>query len=283
MPITAPTFEYFRKLVEQRAGIVLEPGKEYLIESRLGQVARNQGFHTVDELGVELAKSSFNSLHRQVVEAMTTNETSWFRDIHPFDALKKKVLPDLIATRAADSRLQVWCAASSSGQEPYTIAMIIREYFPPLRDWKVQILATDISTAMLAKARAGRFTQLEMNRGLPAPLMVKYFVKDGTEWQIKDELRQMVEFRELNLAERWPLLPPVDIIFMRNVLIYFDIALKKDILRRVRQVIRPDGFFFLGSAETTMSLDEAFERDQIDRAVVYRLVGNKVRRQYAGV
>lgn len=283
MAITPATFEYFRKLVEQRSGIVLEAGKEYLIESRLAQVARAQGFATIDEFATELGTTNFNSLHRQVVEAMTTNETSWFRDIHPFEALKKKVLPELINLRAGEARLNIWCAASSSGQEPYTLAMMIREHFPKLAAWKIQILATDISTAMLAKARAGRYSQLEMNRGLPAPLLVKYFRKDGTDWVIKDDVRHMVEFRELNLAERWPTLPAMDLVMMRNVMIYFDVALKKDILRRVRQVLRPDGYFMLGSAETTLSLDEAFQREQIDRAVVYRLSGAKAGRERVGV
>lgn len=281
--ISAATFEYFRKLVEQRAGIVLEPGKEYLVESRLAQVARVQGFASIDEFAASLASQSFNSLHRQVVESMTTNETSWFRDVHPFEALKKRVLPDLIEARAAEARLNLWCAASSTGQEPYTVAMMIREHFPRLASWKIQIIATDIATSVLAKARAGRYSQLEMNRGLPAPLLIKYFRKDGTDWVIKDEIRQMVEFRELNLAERWPALPPMDIVMMRNVLIYFDIPLKKDILRRVRPVLRPDGFFMLGSAETTMSLDESYQREQIDKAVVYRLAGAKTGRVRVGV
>ena len=283
MPISVSTFQYFRTLVEQRSGIVLDTGKEYLVESRLSQVARAQGFASVDELAANLSGQSFNSIHRHVVEAMTTNETSWFRDVHPFDALRKKILPELVESRATDGRLNLWCAASSTGQEPYTVAMMIREHFPRLAGWKIQILATDLATNVLAKARAGRYSQLEMNRGLPAPLLIKYFRKDGTDWVIKDEIRQMVEFRELNLAERWPPLPAMDIVMMRNVLIYFDVALKKDIMRRVRQVMRPDGFFMLGSAETTMSLDDAFQREQIDRAVVYRLAGAKAGRERVGV
>ena len=283
MPITSATFDYFRKLVEQRSGIVLEPGKEYLIESRLAQVARTQGFSSVDELASELARASFNSLHRQVVEAMTTNETSWFRDVHPFEALKKRILPDLIESRATEGKLNIWCAAASTGQEPYTLAMIIRENFPKLKDWRISILATDIATNVLAKARLGRYSQLEMNRGLPAPLLIKYFRKDGTDWVIKDELRSMIDYRELNLAERWPAMPPMDIVLMRNVLIYFDVNLKKDIMRRVRQVMRPDGYFMLGSAETTMSLDDAFQREQAERAVVYRLIGAKTGRARVGV
>jgi chemotaxis protein methyltransferase CheR len=283
MAIASATFEYIRRLVLQRSAIVLEPGKEYLVDCRLVPVARANGFASVDELAAELSKCAFNSMHRQVVEAMTTNETSWFRDVHPFDALKRRVLPELIAARGIEAKLHIWCAASSSGQEPYTIAMILREYFPQLRDWKVSILATDLATAVLAKARTGRYSQAEINRGLPAPLLVKYFTKDGTEWQISDSLRAMVEFRELNLAEHWPLMPAPDLVFMRNVLIYFDVATKKEILRRVRHVIRPDGYLFLGGAETTMSLDESFEREPIDRAVVYRVAGQRATRAYAGV
>lgn len=281
MAISPATFDYFRQLVQQRSAIVLEPGKEYLVESRLAGLARNNGFGTVDELARQLIRTPFDSLHRRVVEEMTTNETSFFRDIYPFDAMRKLVIPELLQRRAADQRLNIWCAASSTGQEPYSIAMILRDTFPQLRNWKVSILATDISTQVLARARSGRYSQLEVNRGLPAPLMVKYFTKDGTEWVLKDDIRQMVEFRELNLAERWIGLPQFDVVFMRNVLIYFDIQTKKDILAKIRQVMRPDGWFFLGNAETTMALDENFERNQVDKAVSYRLAA--ARREHAGV
>lgn len=281
MAISPATFDYFRQLVQQRSAIVLEPGKEYLVESRLAGLARNNGFTNVDELARQLIRSPFDSLHRRVVEEMTTNETSFFRDIYPFDALRKQVIPELLQRRANDQRLNIWCAASSTGQEPYSIAMILRENFPQLRNWKVNILATDISTQVLARARSGRYSQLEVNRGLPAPLMVRYFTKDGTEWVLKDDIRQMVEFRELNLAERWIGLPQFDVVFMRNVLIYFDVQMKKDILAKIRQVMRPDGWFFLGNAETTMALDENFERSQVDKAVSYRLAS--ARREHAGV
>lgn len=281
MAISPATFDYFRQLVQQRSAIVLEPGKEYLVESRLAGLARNNGFGTVDELARQLIRTPFDSLHRRVVEEMTTNETSFFRDIYPFDAMRKQVIPELMQRRAADQRLNIWCAASSTGQEPYSIAMVLRDTFPQLRNWKVSILATDISTQVLARARSGRYSQLEVNRGLPAPLMVKYFTKDGTEWVLKDDIRQMVEFRELNLAERWIGLPQFDVVFMRNVLIYFDIQTKKDILAKIRQVMRPDGWFFLGNAETTMALDENFERNQVDKAVSYRLAA--ARREHAGV
>jgi chemotaxis protein methyltransferase CheR len=283
MPITPATFDYFRQLVVQRSAIVLEPGKEYLVESRLTGLARSSGFASVDELARQLIRTPFDSLHRRAVEEMTTNETSFFRDIHPFDAIRKHVMPELLKRRAVEQRLNIWCAACSTGQEPYSISMILREHFPQLRNWKVSILATDISTQVLSRARSGRYSQLEVNRGLPAPLMVRYFTKDGTEWVLKEDIRQMVEYRELNLAERWIGLPQFDVIFMRNVLIYFDVAMKKDILGKIRQVMRPDGWFFLGNAETTMALDERFERAQLDKAVSYRMAGAGARREHAGI
>lgn len=283
MPINPATFEYVRTLVQQRSAIVLEPGKEYLVESRLSQVARTQGFKSVDELADHLAKHPFSTVHRRAVEAMTTNETSFFRDLHPFEAIKTTILPALITARAATQRLNIWSAACSSGQEPFTIAMLIREHFPQLAHWKISMFATDLSTAVLAKARAGRFSQLEVNRGLPAPLLLKYFVKEGMEWVVREDIRSMIDFQELNLAEKWPQLTPMDVVLMRNVLIYFDTQTKKDILRRVRQVIRPDGYFMLGSAETTMALDDSYKRADVGRAVVYRLLGAEARREHVGV
>ncbi len=270
MAMTAKTFEYFCQLVLTRSAIVLEAGKEYLVESRLLPLAKLHGFSTLDEFAAAMSGTMFNTMHRQTVEAMTTNETSFFRDIHPFEALKKAIIPEILARKSATKQLNIWCAAASSGQEPYTVAMLLRENFPELRSWKITFIATDLSSAILAKARSGRYTQLEVNRGLPAPLLVKYFTKDGTEWQIKDEIRNMVEFRELNLIEKWPAMPVFDIVMIRNVLIYFDVATKKNILRNVRQVMSPQGYLMLGSAETTMALDDAFERVQIDKGIAYR-------------
>ncbi|MES2521514.1 MAG: protein-glutamate O-methyltransferase CheR [Gemmatimonadota bacterium] len=271
MPMTAQTFNYFRELVLSRSAIVLEPGKEYLVETRLAPLARTHGFATLDDLATRMAASAFSTMHRQAVEAMTTNETSFYRDIHPFESLRKLVLPEIIARKSAEKRLTFWCAASSTGQEPYSVAMLLRESFPELRDWKVEFLATDLSTAVLARAREGRYSQLEVNRGLPAALLVKYFTKDGTSWQVNESIRSMVEFRELNLIERWPLMNKVDIVFMRNVLIYFDIETKRNILKQVRGVMSPQGYLLLGSAETTMAIDDSFERVQSERGVTYRL------------
>lgn len=271
--MTAKTFEFVRQLVLTKSAIVLEAGKEYLVESRLGPVTKTHGFGSIDEFVTAMASTSFGTMHRDAVEAMTTNETSFFRDIHPFEALKKVILPDLIAKKAATRQLNIWCGAASSGQESYSVAMLLRENFPALREWKLTFVATDLSNAILAKARSGRYSQLEVNRGLPAPLLVKYFTKDGLEWQIKDELRHAIDFRELNLIEQWPLMPIVDLVMMRNVLIYFDVPTKRKILKNVRGVMSPHAYLMLGGAETTMGLDEQFERVQIEKGIAYRQLG----------
>jgi len=213
----------------------------------------------------------FGPLHRKVMDAMTTNETSFFRDIYPFEAFQKQVMPQLLSARASERRLNFWCGAASSGQESYTIAMILREHFPQILNWNFRFTATDISSQMVQRCREGKYGQVEVNRGLPASLMVKHFRKSGLEWQISEELRKMVTFQEMNLVGQWSVTGPFDIVFLRNVLIYFDVETKRSILRKVRSVLRPDGFLFLGGAETTMNLDDSFERVPIDRAGIYRL------------
>ena len=270
MPMTAQTFDWVRQLVLTRSAIVLEKGKEYLVESRLGPLSRSFGFATIDDFVAAMSATTFGTMHRATVEAMTTNETSFFRDIHPFEALRKVILPEIIARRQATKHLSIWCGAASSGQESYSIAMLIREHFPVLRDWRLTFISTDLSNAILAKARSGRYSQLEVNRGLPAPLLVKYFTKDGADWVLKDDIRQMVDFRELNLIERWPAMPPIDLVMLRNVLIYFDVETKRAILRNVRQVMAPGAYLMLGGAETTLGLDDQFERVQVDKGVAYR-------------
>lgn len=271
MTIAQGDFDFIRRLVHDGAAIVLEPGKEYLAESRLVPVARAEGFAGIAELVAKLQADPRSLLHRKVIEAMTTNETTFFRDVHPFEALRQHVLPELIATRESTRELTIWCGASSSGQEPYTIAMVLRHHFPVLATWKVRLVATDIARSMLERTREGLYSQLEVNRGLPAPMLVKWFLKEGTHWRVKPELRAMVETVELNLAESWPSLPMFDVVFMRNVLIYFDVPTKQGILQRVRRQLRPDGWLFLGGAETTLNVDDQFERVPLGRATSYRL------------
>ena len=264
------SFSYICSLILQRSAIVLEENKAYLVESRLTPVVREHGLSSIDALVGRLRGSSDSPLHKQVVEALTTNETSFFRDMHPFDGLRLAILPELIRKRAAVKTLNFWCGAASTGQEPYTICMVLREHFPVLKDWTIRFLATDLSQQVLQRARDGLFNQCEVNRGLPAPLMVKYFTKKGLQWQIKDELRSMVQFAELNLNNPWPVMAPLDLVFLRNVLIYFSMETKKEILGKMRKVLAPDGYLFLGGAETTLNLDDSYQRIQADKAVFYQ-------------
>jgi chemotaxis protein methyltransferase CheR len=242
-----------------------------LVESRLAPVARELGLQSISELVSELQKPGSQKLTQRVVEAMTTNETSFFRDIHPFTALKEKIIPNLIQRRAKEKTLSIWSNACSSGQEPYTIAMIIAEHFPMLKDWKVRIISSDLSSQILDRARLGEFNQTEVNRGLPMNFLLKYFTKNGNQWKIRDDIRKMVEFRELNLVEPFPaLLPAMDIVFLRNVLIYFSPETKSEILKKVHKVMHKDSYLFLGGSETTMNLNVSFEREQFGTAVGYR-------------
>jgi chemotaxis protein methyltransferase CheR len=261
-----PDYTYIRELVRTQSAIVLEPAKAYLIESRLTPVAKSEGLTSLNQLVTRLRAERGGALQRRVVEAMTTNETSFFRDHHPFDALRHQILPDLIQSRSTTRTLNLWSAACSTGQEPYSLAMLIREHFPNLGEgWRVRVLATDLATRVLDRARRGSFTQLEINRGLPAALSIKYFRREGLEWIAHDSLRQMIDFREMNLATPWPSVAQMDVIFLRNVLIYFDTDTKKKILGNVRRILRPDGCLFLGAAETTLNLDETFERVRLDK------------------
>ncbi|HVX60884.1 MAG TPA: protein-glutamate O-methyltransferase CheR [Pirellulales bacterium] len=266
--LTPADFELIRGLVRRNSAIVLEQDKHYLIETRLQMLAKTDGFPSVDHLMAEIRAGK---RHARVVEAMTTNETSFFRDLLPFEAFRKLVLPELMNKRAGQRRLQIWCAACSTGQEPYSLAMLLREHGPSLKDWKLQLLASDLSTHVLERAKQASFNQLEVNRGLPAPLLLKYFRKVGAQWLLKDEVRELVQFQQLNLIGPWPVLPEMDVVFLRNVLIYFDVDVKRQILARVRRLLRPDGFLFLGGAETTLNLDDAFERVPFERSGCYRL------------
>lgn len=269
--ISAGDYQFVRELLRKRSAIVLETNKDYLIEARLGPVARSAGFDSVSSLVGKLRTTPANGLHSLVVEALTTNETSFFRDVHPFALLAKEVLPAVIARRTRDRRLTIWSAACSTGQEPYTIAMLLREQFPELVGWTVTLLATDLSTQVLERAKSGVFKQLEVNRGMPATFLLKYMERAGADWKIRDDIRKMVDFRPLNLIEPWPGLPVFDVIFIRNVLIYFDIETKRDILGRARRCLDPKGFLFLGGAETTINIDDAFERAFANSGSCYKL------------
>ncbi|MGH9344004.1 MAG: CheR family methyltransferase [Terriglobia bacterium] len=272
MALSTVEFDYIRNMLRENSALSLDDGKQYLVESRLEALARQEGIPSLQQLIIQLQSGPWTTvLHRKVVEAMTTNETSFFRDVRPFRLLEKLVIPQLIARRAEDRSLNIWCAASSSGQEPYSVAMLLREAFPSLTLWKLRFIATDISQAMLDRSRAGRYSQLEVNRGLPAAMLVKYFRQVGTEWQINDNIRRMVEFQRVNLIEPWPPLPSLDVILMRNVLIYFEVEKKREILNKARNLLRPDGYLLLGGAETTINIDDSFEPIQFEQTSCYQI------------
>jgi chemotaxis protein methyltransferase CheR len=273
MSVAAADFAYVRELVHRRSAIFLEPGKEYLVESRLQPIVQASGEEDLGRFISRLRSSPEGSLHAQVVEAMTTNETSWFRDRHPFNALESVILPDLLRRRAAVRRLTVWSAAAASGQEAYSIAMVLRELPATNPAWDLRVLATDLSEEMVGRTRAGRYSQLEINRGLPVAKLVRHFTRAGTQWQVNEELRRMVDARQLNLAVPFPPLPPIDVVFLRNVLIYFQPDTRRQIFDRVRRVLQPDGYLLLGGAETADG--EAFERVPLDKATVYRIRGGQ--------
>ncbi|HEX6242413.1 MAG TPA: protein-glutamate O-methyltransferase CheR [Polyangiales bacterium] len=263
------SFERIRALVKERAAIVIEPSQQYLVESRLEPIAKARGYRSVDEM-CNFLRTAGADLINELVEAMTTNETSFFRDHVPFEALRTDILPELIELRAATRTLEIWCAAASTGQEPYSLALTIREHFPDLASWNVRILATDISRPVLEKARNGRYRQVEVNRGVSANYLHKYFKRDGIEFEIDRDLRKMVRFDELNLIQTWPLLPTFDLIFLRNVLIYFDVEAKRSILSRAHRQLAGDGYMFLGGSEALPGDDLGFERLPIARAGCYR-------------
>jgi chemotaxis protein methyltransferase CheR len=269
--MTDQDFEVVRRLLLDRSAIVLEQDKHYLVEARLGPVASRLQLGSVGELVARLRDNATNDLRTEIVEAMVTTETSFFRDRHPFEALRKFGLPRLIESRRAERRLNIWCAASSTGQEPYSLALLLREHFSELFGWKILFLSSDISRAMLDRARSGIYNQTEVNRGLPAALLLKYFDQQGAEWQLNADVRRMVEFQQINLAGPWPALPSMDLILMRNVMIYFGVETKKTILDKITRVLRPDGLLLLGGAETTFTIDNRYERVEPYNSGFYRL------------
>jgi chemotaxis protein methyltransferase CheR len=255
------------KLLKDRSGLTLGDDKGYLLENRLVPVARRHGLKDLDDLVVRLRGSGGEALARDVVDAMTTNESFFFRDKKPFDQFVSIVLPHLVKARAARRSFRVWSAACSSGQEPYSLAMILREQAAMLNGWRYEIVATDLSREILAKAKAGVYSQFEVQRGLPISLLVKYFRQDGDKWQIDPGLRGMIQFREFNLLEDPRALGAFDVVFCRNVLIYFDQPTKARVLERVRHVLADDGFLYLGGAETVLGVTDRFQPIANERGI----------------
>jgi chemotaxis protein methyltransferase CheR len=276
--VTPLDYEFLRKLLKERSGLDLSADKQYLLESRLIPLARRAGVPGLPEL-VQKLKGGAEALIAEVVEAMTTNETFFFRDKVPFDHFKGTIMPEMLHARASRRSLRIWCAASSTGQEPYSIAMCLKELGAALTGWRVEIIATDLSQGVLEKSRAGLFSQFEVQRGLPIQLLVKHFTQTGELWQLNADVRAMVQFRQLNLLQDFSHLGVFDIIFCRNVLIYFDQDTKTNVFGRLAKVIEPDGFLIMGAAETVVGLTEAF-KPYPERRGLY--IPNVAGRAYAG-
>lgn len=267
--ISAENYAFLQRYIYQESGIVIDAGKNYLIESRLLPIVKQENLSTLNDLCSLLRATAPLQLKSRVVESMTTNETLFFRDLSVFDALQKDILPKLIESRRNVRRLSIWSAAASSGQEAYSIAMLLKEF--GLEGWKVQILGTDLNQQILDKAAAGKFLQIEVNRGLPAKYLVKYFSRAGLDWQISDALRSMVKFQRFDLRTSMSSFGPFDLIFCRNVLIYFDVDTKKQILSSLRRTLTPGGLLALGAAETTINLDNAYTRVVHGAATFYQV------------
>ncbi len=270
--MTDSEFDYIRNLLRERSAVVLDTDKRYLVEARLAPVILKLGVPSIGELVARIRLQPDPGIVTEVVDALVTSETSFFRDFTPFEVLRKQVIPELIEARGAARKLAFWSAACSTGQEAYTIAILLREYFPQLANWQITLLGTDISTGVIAKAREGIYTHFEANRGLPAYLMVKYFKQSGTAWHLDLSIRKMVEFRPFNLAAAWPALPMFDVIFLRNVMIYFDPSTRREILARTTHVLRQDGFLVLGGSESTFNLSDVFARVERLKSGYYQRV-----------
>jgi chemotaxis protein methyltransferase CheR len=271
MKIQQEDFEYLQSLVAEVSAIVLHNDKKYLVETRLAPIAKRAELMSLKHLVDHLRSSRNGPMLQEVIDAMTTNETSFFRDDVPFQIMRDQVLPELIKKREPYRTIRVWSAGCSSGQEPYSLAMLWREHYHPLSGWRFNITATDLSQSMLAKARAGRYSELEVSRGTSPALRNQYFKRVGNDWQVDPSLTAMIDFRHLNLILPWPTLPVMDVIFLRNVLVYFDLSAKQRILNKIRQVLQPDGYLFLGGAETTLMVDDSFERVPHASGSYYRL------------
>ncbi|MDD1529907.1 chemotaxis protein CheR [Bradyrhizobium sp. WBOS7] len=266
--MTPTEYEYLRKFLKDNSGLDLSADKQYLIESRLLPLARKAGLSGIAEL-VQKLQGGSRQLITDVVEAMTTNETFFFRDKVPFDHFRDTIMPEIIKARAGKRSVRIWCAAGSTGQEPYSLAMCLKEMGAALTGWRIEIIATDLSQEVLEKAKAGIYSQFEVQRGLPIQMLVKYFKQTGETWQVNPELRAMIQHRQLNLLHDFSQLGTFDIIFCRNVLIYFDQDTKINIFNRLARQIEPDGFLVLGAAETVVGLTDTF-RPIADRRGLYK-------------
>ena len=270
MSLAESDINYLRDIVAETSGNVFSSQQGYLFESRLQSLAEQEGHSSVGDFVGQLRRKASSATNKRVAEAMTINETFFFRDMHLFNAVRDTIVPSLLPSRQNQRQLTIWSAACSTGQEPYSLAMTLKEYFPQLADWNLKVIATDICDEVLQKAKSGTFSQFEVNRGLPAKFLVKYFVREGVDWKVHPNVRKLVEFRKLNLATPWPQLPVCDLVLIRNVLIYFSSATKESILRQLQNTMAPDGYLLLGGGETLIKLKSNFERETVGETICYR-------------
>lgn len=258
-------------LLKERSGLVVDPEKVAALEVRLARFLEAKGMQTLASLVERMRARPYDPVNQECCNLFTIHETLFFRDPAPFRALRETILPEILRQRAQERTLAVWCAAASTGQEPYSVAMLLDDAFPQLSLWNVRILATDLSSEAIATARRGRYRYLEVNRGLPAPMLSKYFRQEGEEWLLDRRIADRVEFRQGNLLEPMLDLPPCDLVLMRNVLIYFDAETKRRAFERVRRTMRPDGFALFGASEIPQVVTEDFLPVTAGGAVFYRL------------
>lgn len=272
MALTQRDVKFIADLILRRAAIVLDERKDYLVEARLARVAQQLGVKNTEDLVYRLRNSPSPDLERRIIDAMTTNETYFFRDNDFYDDLRKVIIPGLIKSREATKTLNIWCAACSTGQEPYSVLMLLRTQFPELNHWRLRFIASDLATTVLATAKAGRYNQIEINRGLPKAMLDKFFTKEPSgSWVINEDLRRMIEFRPVNLIEAFTHFPKLDLVFLRNVLIYFSSDTKRSIMSKMGELIHPDGLLFLGKAESTLTISDVFERKLVGQSFAYGL------------
>lgn len=252
-------FDLYRDLLKEKSGLSLTQDKSYLLESRLSPIAKKWGYESLEAMSLKLRGVPDRNLINDIVEAMTTNETSFFRDLKPFDLFRETVLPYMKQARAGRRKLRIWCAASSSGQEPYTLAIVLKEAAAQFPGWSFEILATDISNDILAQAKEGVYSQFEVQRGMPIMLLLKYFTQNGDKWQISEDIRKTVRFEQFNLLDSMAKFGMFDVVFCRNVLIYFDEQTKGKVLNSIARQLEPDGFLLLGGAETVIGITDAFK------------------------
>lgn len=273
--LSAANYAYLQQYIHRESGIALGGDKLYLVKSRLVPLLEGERLGSLDDLCARLRSAPTEALRRKVVESMTTHETLFFRDPAVYDVLRTELLPEIARARQSVKTLRIWSAACSSGQEPYSLAMMLLE--SGLRDWNIQILGTDLSSQILERAAAGRYLQIEVNRGLPAGLMVKYFGRAGCDWQIKDEVRRMVRFAPFDLRQSMRGMGPFDLVLCRNVLIYFDIEARKKILSGIVSVLNPGGYLMLGASEITLSFDNSYLRKTMKTTIVYQVPSAEAR------